>query len=190
MDLPIMYISTDYVFDGEGERPWEPEDEKKPLNVYGQSKYLGELAVQKYLEKYYIVRIAWVFGVNGNNFIKAMLNKAKTTNQVSVVSDQTGSPTYTRDLAVLLVDMMETDHYGVYHATNEGICNWYEFAKEIFAQAGIQMEVTPISSDQYPAKATRPHNSRMNKDKLEEKGFRRLPPWQDALGRYLEIIRG
>ena len=170
MDLPIMYISTDYVFDGEGERPWEPEDEKKPLNVYGQSKYLGELAVQKYLE--------------------AMLNKAKTTNQVSVVSDQTGSPTYTRDLAVLLVDMMETDHYGVYHATNEGICNWYEFAKEIFAQAGIQMEVTPISSDQYPAKATRPHNSRMNKDKLEEKGFRRLPPWQDALGRYLEIIRG
>lgn len=190
MDLPIMYISTDYVFDGEGERPWEPEDEKKPLNVYGKSKYLGELAVQKYLEKYYIVRIAWVFGVNGNNFIKAMLNKAKTTNQVSVVSDQTGSPTYTRDLAVLLVDMMETDHYGVYHATNEGICNWYEFAKEIFAQAGIQMEVTPISSDQYPAKATRPHNSRMNKDKLEEKGFRRLPPWQDALGRYLEIIRG
>ena len=117
-------------------------------------------------------------------------DKAKTTNQVSVVSDQTGSPTYTRDLAVLLVDMMETNRYGVYHATNEGICNWYEFAKEIFAQAGIDMEVTPISSDQYPAKATRPHNSRMNKDKLEEKGFRRLPPWQDALKRYLEIIRG
>ncbi len=188
LDLPMMYISTDYVFDGEGERPWEPEDERKPLNVYGETKYLGELAVQKYLEKYYIVRIAWVFGVNGNNFIKAMLNKAKTTDKVSVVSDQTGSPTYTRDLAVLLVDMMETDRYGIYHATNEGICNWYEFAKEIFAQAGLKMEVAPISADEYPAKATRPHNSRMNKDKLDAEGFRRLPSWQDALGRYLKVI--
>lgn len=188
LDLPMMYISTDYVFDGEGERPWEPEDERNPLNVYGESKYLGELAVQKNLEKFYIVRIAWVFGVNGNNFIKAMLNKAKTTDKVSVVSDQVGSPTYTRDLAVLLVDMMETDRYGIYHATNEGICNWYEFAKEIFAQAGLKMEVTPISADEYPAKATRPHNSRMNKDKLEEEGFRRLPSWQDALQRYLKII--
>ena len=131
----MMYISTDYVFGGEGERPWEPQDPCDPLNVYGQSKYLGELAVQKYLKRYYIVRIAWVFGVSGNNFIKAMLNKAKTTQKVSVVSDQVGSPTYTRDLAVLLVDMMETDRYGIYHATNEGICNWYEFAKEIFIQA-------------------------------------------------------
>ena len=189
LDLPLMYISTDYVFDGEGERPWEPEDPCHPLNVYGQSKYLGEQAVQKYLDKYYIVRIAWVFGVSGNNFIKAMLNKAKTTNQVTVVSDQVGSPTYTRDLAVLLVDMMEKDRYGIYHATNEGICTWYEFAKEIFVQAGIDMEVVPISADEYPAKAKRPHNSRMEKNKLDTAGFRRLPTWQDALKRYLKLIQ-
>lgn len=188
LDLPMMYISTDYVFGGEGERPWEPQDPCDPLNVYGQSKYLGELAVQKYLKRYYIVRIAWVFGVSGNNFIKAMLNKAKTTQKVSVVSDQVGSPTYTRDLAVLLVDMMETDRYGIYHATNEGICNWYEFAKEIFTQAGISMEVTAITADEYPAKAKRPHNSRMDKGKLDAEGFRRLPSWQDALKRYLEVI--
>lgn len=188
LDLPMMYISTDYVFDGEGERPWEPEDSCNPLNVYGKSKYLGEEAVKKYLEKYYIVRIAWVFGLSGNNFIKAMLNKAKTTNKVTVVNDQVGSPTYTRDLAVLVVDMMETNRYGIYHATNEGICTWYDFAKEIFAQAGISMEVAPISADEYPAKAKRPHNSRMNKDKLEEAGFKRLPPWQDALKRYLKLI--
>ena len=188
LDLPMMYISTDYVFGGEGERPWEPQDPCDPLNVYGQSKYLGELAVQKYLKRYYIVRIAWVFGVSGNNFIKAMLNKAKTTQKVSVVSDQVGSPTYTRDLAVLLVDMMETDRYGIYHATNEGICNWYEFAKEIFIQAGIPMEVTAITADEYPAKAKRPHNSRMDKGKLDAEGFRRLPSWQDALKRYLEVI--
>lgn len=189
LDLPLMYISTDYVFDGEGERPWEPEDPCHPLNVYGQSKYLGEQAVQKYLDKYYIERIAWVFGVSGNNFIKAMLNKAKTTNRVTVVSDQVGSPTYTRDLAVLLVDMMEKDRYGIYHATNEGICTWYEFAKEIFVQAGIDMEVVPISADEYPAKAKRPHNSRMEKNKLDTAGFRRLPTWQDALKRYLKLIQ-
>ena len=188
LDLPLMYISTDYVFDGEGERPWEPEDDCHPLNVYGQSKYLGELAVQNYVQNYYIVRIAWVFGVNGNNFIKAMLNKAKTTNRVTVVSDQVGSPTYTRDLAVLLVDMMETDRYGIYHATNEGICTWYEFAREIFAQAGIDMEVVPIPASEYPAKAKRPHNSRMEKGKLNAAGFLRLPTWQDALKRYLELV--
>lgn len=188
LDLPMMYISTDYVFDGEGERPWEPQDTCNPLNVYGKSKYLGEVAVQKYLERYFIVRIAWVFGVSGNNFIKAMLNKAKTTDKVTVVDDQVGSPTYTRDLAVLVVDMMETDRYGIYHATNEGICTWYEFAKEIFAQAGIPMEVSPISADEYPAKAKRPHNSRMDKSKLDEAGFRRLPTWQDALERYLKVI--
>ncbi len=188
LDLPMMYISTDYVFDGEGERPWEPQDTCNPLNVYGKSKYLGEVAVQKYLERYFIVRIAWVFGVSGNNFIKAMLNKAKTTDKVTVVDDQVGSPTYTRDLAVLVVDMMETDRYGIYHATNEGICTWYEFAKEIFAQSGIPMEVSPISADEYPAKAKRPHNSRMDKAKLDEAGFRRLPTWQDALKRYLKVI--
>lgn len=186
LGLPMMYISTDYVFDGEGERPWQPEDERHPLNVYGQAKYLGELAVQKYLEKYYIVRIAWVFGLNGNNFVKAILNKAKTVPRLTVVDDQVGSPTYTRDLAVLLADMMETDRYGIYHATNEGICTWYEFAKEIIAQAGLAAEVAPVSSEEYPAKAKRPHNSRMDKGKLEEAGFHRLPPWQDALRRYLE----
>ena len=188
LDLPMMYISTDYVFDGEGERPWEPQDTCNPLNVYGKSKYLGEVAVQKYLERYFIVRIAWVFGVSGNNFIKSKLNKAKTTDKVTVVDDQVGSPTYTRDLAVLVVDMMETDRYGIYHATNEGICTWYEFAKEIFAQSGIPMEVSPISADEYPAKAKRPHNSRMDKAKLDEAGFRRLPTWQDALKRYLKVV--
>ena len=188
LDLKMIYISTDYVFDGEGERPWEPDDERSPLNVYGQTKYEGELAVEKYLEKYYIVRIAWVFGVNGKNFIKTMLNLAQTRDELSVVNDQIGSPTYTADLAVLLVDMVETDKYGRYHATNEGLCSWYEFAKEIFRQAGKEVTVHPVTSEEFPAKAKRPHNSRMSKDKLEENGFRRLPSWQDALERYLKII--
>lgn len=188
LDLKMIYISTDYVFDGEGERPWEPDDERSPLNVYGQTKYEGELAVEKYLEKYYIVRIAWVFGVNGKNFIKTMLNLASTRTELSVVNDQIGSPTYTEDLAVLLVDMVETDKYGRYHATNEGLCSWYEFAKEIFRQAGKEVTVHPVTSEEFPAKAKRPHNSRMSKDKLEENGFRRLPSWQDALERYLKII--
>lgn len=188
LDIPMIYISTDYVFDGQGERPWEPEDDRHPLNVYGQTKYEGELAVQNALTKYFIVRIAWVFGVNGGNFIKAMLNKGKTTDHVSVVNDQFGSPTYTYDLARLLVDMVQTDKYGIYHATNEGICNWYEFACEIFRQAGIAVEVEPVGSDQYPSRAKRPSNSRMSKDKLTENGFERLPSWQDALKRYLKEI--
>lgn len=188
LDLKMIYISTDYVFDGEGTRPWEPDDERQPLNVYGQTKYEGELAVEKYLEKFYIVRIAWVFGKNGKNFIRTMLNLAKTHDTLTVVDDQIGSPTYTFDLAVLLVDMVETDKYGFYHATNEGLCTWYEFACEIFRQAGKQVKVLPVSSDQYPAKAKRPHNSRMNKDKLEANGFCRLPAWQDALRRYLEQL--
>ncbi|HCD45067.1 MAG TPA: dTDP-4-dehydrorhamnose reductase [Lachnoclostridium sp.] len=188
LDIKMMYISTDYVFNGQGDRPWEPDDEREPLNVYGQTKYEGELAVEENISKYFIVRIAWVFGVNGKNFIKTMLNLGKTHDKLTVVADQTGSPTYTYDLARLLADMIETEKYGRYHATNEGLCTWYEFACEIFKQAGMDVKVEPVSSDQYPAKAKRPSNSRMNKDKLEENGFLRLPSWQDALKRYLEAV--
>lgn len=190
LDIKMVYISTDYVFDGEGERPWEPDDERHPLNVYGQTKYEGELAVEQNLEKYFIVRIAWVFGVNGKNFIKTMLRLGEERGAVSVVNDQIGSPTYTYDLAVLLVDMVQTEKYGHYHATNEGLCSWYDFACEIFKQAGMdQVKVTPVDSSAFPAKAKRPNNSRMSKDKLEQNGFHRLPTWQDALGRYLKEIR-
>lgn len=186
----LMYISTDYVFDGTGTRPWEPDDERHPLNVYGQTKYEGELAVEELTEKFFIVRIAWVFGVAGKNFIKTMLRLGEERGAVSVVDDQVGSPTYTYDLARLLVDMIQTDRYGRYHATNEGLCSWYEFAKEIFRQAGMdQVQVTPVTSDQFPAKATRPSNSRMSKEKLQENGFTPLPTWQDALGRFLKEIR-
>ena len=188
LDIPMIYISTDYVFDGTGERPWEPDDERNPLNVYGQTKYEGELAVQNTLEKYFIVRIAWVFGVNGKNFVKTMLNLGRTRDHLTVVNDQFGSPTYTYDLAKLLVDMVLTDKYGFYHATNEGICTWYEFACEIFRQAGIDVKVDPVSADQYPAKAKRPSNSRMSKEKLTDNGFEKLPTWQDALQRYLEVL--
>ena len=188
MDIKMTYISTDYVFDGEGERAWEPDDERTPLNVYGQTKYEGELAVQNTLDKYFIVRIAWVFGVNGKNFIKTMLNLGKTRDSLTVVNDQFGSPTYTFDLARLLVDMIETDKYGIYHATNEGICTWYEFACEIFKQAGINVKVSPVSAAEYPAKAKRPSNSRMSKEKLTQNGFEKLPSWQDALSRYLKEI--
>lgn len=184
-NLKMMYISTDYVFDGQGKRPWEPEDERHPLNVYGQSKYEGELAVETNMEKYFIVRISWVFGLNGKNFVKTMLNLGKTKDEISVVNDQTGSPTYTYDLARLLVDMIETKCYGRYHATNEGLCTWYEFACEIFRQSGIDIKVNPVTSDKFPAKAKRPFNSRMNKDKLNKNGFAPLPGWQDALKRYL-----
>lgn len=188
VDIPMIYISTDYVFDGEGERPWEPEDIRKPLNVYGQTKADGEIAVSDVLEKYFIVRIAWVFGINGKNFVKTMLNLGKDRSQLTVVNDQFGSPTYTYDLAKLLVDMIITDKYGIYHATNEGICTWYEFAKEIFKVAGLKVQVDPVSAEEFKAKAKRPSNSRMNKDKLESNGFDRLPSWQDALARYIEIL--
>ena len=185
----MMYISTDYVFDGQGERPWEPDDPRDPMNVYGQTKYEGELAVEKHVKKFFLVRIAWVFGVNGKNFIKTMLRLGEERGEVGVVADQIGSPTYTYDLARLLVDMIETEHYGRYHATNEGLCSWYEFAVEIFRQAGMdQVKVNPLTSDQFPAKAKRPMNSRMSKEKLDEKGFQRMPSWQDALSRYLEAI--
>lgn len=188
LDIKMMYISTDYVFNGQGERPWEPDDEREPLNVYGQTKYEGELAIEKHVKKFFTVRIAWVFGVNGKNFIKTMLNLGKTHDHLTVVNDQTGSPTYTYDLARLLVDMIQTDKYGRYHATNEGLCTWYEFACEIFKQAGMNVSVAPVSSDEYPAKAKRPSNSRMDKSKLTENGFKPLPTWQDALGRYLKEI--
>ncbi|MCI5653019.1 dTDP-4-dehydrorhamnose reductase [Lachnospiraceae bacterium HCP1S3_A8] len=188
LNCKMMYISTDYVFNGQGTRPWEPDDKREPLNVYGQTKYEGELAVET-LEKFFLVRIAWVFGVNGKNFIKTMLNLGKTRDHLTVVADQIGSPTYTYDLARLLVDMIETDKYGRYHATNEGLCSWYEFACEIFRQAGMNVTVSPVTSDQYPAKAKRPMNSRMDKSKLDEMGFKRLPSWQDALGRYLKEIQ-
>lgn len=188
LDLKMIYISTDYVFNGQGTRPWEPDDEREPLNVYGQTKYEGELAVEQNLTKYFIVRIAWVFGVNGKNFIKTMLNLGKTRDKLTVVNDQIGSPTYTYDLARLLVDMAESDKYGRYHATNEGLCSWYEFACEIFKQAGISVEVAPVSSEEYPAKAKRPSNSRMSKEKLTKNGFEKLPSWQDALNRYLKAL--
>lgn len=185
IDAKMIYISTDYVFNGEGEKPWEPEDECAPLNVYGRSKYEGELAVEKYLDKYFIVRIAWVFGINGKNFVKTMLNLGETEDEINVVNDQFGSPTYTYDLARLLVDMLESEKYGKYHATNEGVCTWYEFAKEIFRQAGLDMKINPVSSNEFPSKAKRPYNSRMSKDKLEKNGFVRLPSWENALKRYL-----
>ena len=188
LDIKMMYISTDYVFNGQGERPWEPDDEREPLNVYGQTKYEGEVAVTDALEKYFIVRIAWVFGVNGKNFIKAILNKAQTVDTLTVVNDQFGSPTYTYDLARLLVDMIQTEKYGFYHATNEGICTWFDFACEIIRQSGLNTNVLPVSADQYPAKAKRPSNSRMSKEKLTQNGFEKLPTWQDALRRYLDII--
>ena len=190
MDIKMMYISTDYVFNGGGERPWEPDDHREPLNVYGLTKYEGEIAVEQNVQKYFIVRIAWVFGVNGKNFIKTMLRLGKEKGAVSVVNDQIGSPTYTYDLARLLVDMIQTDKYGRYHATNEGLCSWYEFACEIFRQAGMdEVKVTPVDSDGFPAKAKRPSNSRMSKEKLTENGFERLPSWQNALERYLKVLK-
>lgn len=188
-DVKMMYISTDYVFDGKGTRPWEPDDHRDPLNVYGLTKYEGELAIEELLERYFTVRIAWVFGVAGKNFIRTMLRIGKEHGAVSVVDDQVGSPTYTYDLARLLVDMVQTERYGRYHATNEGTCSWYEFAVEIFRQAGMDhVTVTPVSSSEFAAKAVRPENSRMSKEKLSDNGFTRLPPWQDALSRFLKEI--
>ena len=187
----MVYLSTDYVFDGQGEKPWEPDcKDYKPLNIYGQTKLEGELAVSSQLEKYFIVRIAWVFGVNGKNFIKTMLNVGKNHDTVRVVNDQIGTPTYTLDLARLLVDMIETEKYGYYHATNEGgYISWYDFTCEIYKQAGYQTKVIPVSTAEYGvSKAARPFNSRLDKKKLVEAGFQPLPTWQDALTRYLKTI--
>lgn len=187
-NIKLMYISTDYVFNGEGENPWKVDDKREPLNTYGFTKYEGELAVEK-LDKFFIVRISWVFGLYGNNFIKTMLRLGKERNELNVVDDQIGSPTYTKDLSILLADMIQTDKYGIYHASNEGLCSWYEFAKEIFKQAALEVKVNPVDSSSFPVKAKRPHNSRMDKSKLDENGFKRLPTWQDALHRYLEELR-
>lgn len=189
LDCKMVYLSTDYVFDGQGERPWLPDcKDYKPLNVYGQTKLEGELAVANTLEKYFIVRIAWVFGLNGNNFIKTMVNLGKTHESVRVVCDQIGTPTYTLDLARLLVDMLETEKYGYYHATNEGgYISWYDFACEIFRQAGMSAKVIPVTTEEYGlSKAARPFNSRLDKSKLTEAGFALLPTWQDAVSRYLK----
>ena len=187
----MVYISTDYVFDGQGTEPWKPDCKAyKPLNVYGQTKLEGELAVSRNLEKYFIVRIAWVFGLNGKNFIKTMLNVGKTHDTVRVVNDQIGTPTYTLDLSRLLVDMVETEKYGYYHATNEGgFISWYDFTKEIYRQAGLKTNVVPVTTAEYGlSKAARPFNSRLDKSKLQESGFTPLPTWQDALSRYLKEI--
>lgn len=191
LDCKMVYISTDYVFNGQGTKPWQPDcKDYEPLNVYGQTKLEGELAVSAMLEKYFIVRIAWVFGVNGKNFIKTMLNIGKKFDTVRVVSDQIGTPTYTLDLSVLLLDMIETEKYGCYHVTNEGgYISWYEFACEIFRQAGYSTKVLPVTTEEYGlSKAARPFNSRLDKSKLAESGFNPLPVWQDALSRYLKEI--
>lgn len=191
IDCKMVYISTDYVFDGQGTEPWQPDcKEFAPLNVYGRTKLDGELAVSRITDKYFIVRIAWVFGKNGNNFIKTMLRVGKAHDRVTVVNDQIGTPTYTGDLARLLADMVETEKYGYYHATNEGgYISWYDFAKEIFKQAGYSTEVVPVTTAEYGlSKAKRPFNSRLDKSKLAEAGFKPLPTWQDALTRYLEEI--
>jgi dTDP-4-dehydrorhamnose reductase len=191
IDAKMMYISTDYVFDGQGEKPWEPDcTDYAPLNVYGASKLMGEKAVSGTLDKYFIVRIAWVFGVNGKNFIKTMLSVGKTHDSVRVVCDQIGTPTYTLDLSRLMADMIVTDKYGYYHATNEGgYISWYDFTKEIYAQAGLSTAVNPVTTAEYGlSKAARPFNSRLDKSKLVKKGFTPLPDWKDALARYLVAI--
>lgn len=189
VDAKMIYLSTDYVFSGEGERPWEPDDTcYAPLNVYGQSKLDGEMAVSGLLEKYFIVRIAWVFGLNGKNFVKTMINAGKTHDSVRVVNDQIGTPTYTLDLARLLVDMAETEKYGYYHATNEGgYISWYDFCCEFYRQYGLETKVIPVTTEEYGLSvAARPFNSRLEKRKLAEVGFRPLPTWQDAVRRYLK----
>ena len=185
----MMYISTDYVFPGTGTNAYTPEDPTGPLSVYGKTKLMGEEAVRAACENHFIVRISWVFGKNGNNFVKTMLRLAETRTDLNVVCDQIGSPTYTYDLSHLLCDMIVTDRYGTYHATNEGLCSWAEFATEIMRLGGKQTVIHPIPTSDYPTRAARPLNSRMSKDKLEENGFARLPSWQDALARYLEELK-
>ena len=189
INAKMLYISTDYVFPGTGKHFYEPDDSTGPLSVYGITKLGGELAVKELLDQYFIVRISWVFGKNGSNFVKTMLRLAETKHELNVVCDQIGSPTYTADLAPLLCDMIVTDKYGIYHATNEGICSWAEFAEEIFRLAGKDVKVNRVPTSEYPTRAVRPLNSRMSKDKLEQAGFERLPHWKDALCRYFEELK-
>lgn len=188
VNAKFLYISTDYVFNGKGESPFEESDDPNPIGYYGLTKYEGEKAVRELLDNWFIVRISWVFGINGSNFIKTMLRLAETRNEINVVGDQIGSPTYTFDLARLLIDMLQTDKYGTYHATNEGFCSWAEFAKEIFRQANVDVKVNSISTEEYPTRAVRPKNSRMSKQKLVDSGFNPLPSWQDAVRRYLKEL--
>ena len=192
IDAKMLYISTDYVFNGEGTEPWQADcRDYAPISVYGQSKLEGELAVSSTLEKFFIVRIAWLFGINGKNFVKTMINVGKMHDSVRVVCDQIGTPTYTKDLARLLVDIILSDRYGYYHATNEGgYISWYDFTCEIYRQAGIPAEVIPVTTAEYGAKAKRPFNSRLDKSKLAENGFEPLPDWKDALARYLVELNG
>ncbi|MCR5439174.1 MAG: dTDP-4-dehydrorhamnose reductase [Selenomonas sp.] len=185
----MVYISTDYVFPGKGEEYYEPDDIKDPCNAYGRSKLHGEEAVLELLENYFIVRISWVFGINGKNFIRTMLKLSESHEELTVVDDQIGSPTYTYDLAVLLADMVQSDKYGIYHATNEGVCSWAELAAETFRLAGKEVKVTPVPSSAYPTKAVRPKNSRLSKACLEKAGFKRLPQWQDAVKRYIKEMK-
>ncbi len=187
--LPMMYFSTDYVFNGNGTRPWEPEDAYEPLGVYGATKAEGEAAVRRLVPKYFILRIAWVFGLNGHNFIKTMLRLSKTHDTLTVVNDQIGTPTYTLDLARLVADMIVTDRYGIYHVTNEGeYISWYDFARAIFEEAGKTVTILPVTSEEYGAAAKRPYNSRMNREKIRQEGFTPLPHWRDALRRYIAAL--
>ncbi|ERJ11057.1 dTDP-4-dehydrorhamnose reductase [Haloplasma contractile] len=188
VDAKMIYISTDYVFNGEGSKEFTVEDRPDPINTYGETKYLGEEEVKKLIDRHFIVRISWVFGINGNNFIKTMIKLGESRDELDVVNDQIGSPTYTYDLAKLLCDMMVTEEFGTYQATNEGLCSWYDFACEIFEQANIDVKVNPVTSDKFPTKAKRPKNSRLSKDSLSKHGFDRLPTWQNALSRFLDEL--
>ncbi|MGE8077602.1 dTDP-4-dehydrorhamnose reductase [Peribacillus loiseleuriae] len=187
-NMKFMYVSSDYVFDGKGEKKIVETDPPCPKSYYGLTKYEGEKAVQSMLQEYFIVRTSWVFGINGNNFTKKMLHLAKSREEVEIVGDQIGSPTYTHDLAKLLISMVQTDKYGIYHATNEGFCSWAEFAEEIFKQANCNVQVRVVSSEDYPVNAVRPKNARLSKEKLKSNGFKSLPTWQDALERYLSML--
>lgn len=188
IDAKMVYISTDYIFDGEGKQPYEVTDEPNPINYYGRTKYEGEIEVKEHLDKYFIIRISWVFGVNGKNFVKTMISLGKELEELSVIADQIGSPTYTPDLANLVVEMIKTDKFGIYHATNEGYCSWYEFACEIFKQTGIQVKVKPIKTEEYPTKAMRPKMSLLSKKSLEVNGFTNLKDYKQSLNEYLTKI--